>query len=235
MRSQAMRHVWELSKLMRVRSDFKGFKVVLKALHDFAWLHLCSPYITPPSRHSIPIHVPLPSTMPTILESKAHLSKSNHADPFRRIWVGFVEVCNKVWSIDVPFQKPQVFFMPIPLPLHQELQLSIVELIINHLFDLIPFLPFYDVQSGGGLVTLHLIRSGGTGMSLTTWKTRWICDIDGESLRWYACEPTGWTIGYGPRYRCANFFVGLVVLISEASRKTFLPTVNFGAGVCCWL
>ena len=72
-----------------------------------------------------------------------------------------------------------------------------------------------------------------TGMSLTTWKTEWIYDINGGSLRWYGCEPTGRTIGYGPRYRCANFFVGLVVLISEASRKTFLPTVNFGAGVRC--
>ena len=53
----------------------------------------------------------------------------------------------------------------------------------------------------------------------------------GGSLRQYVCEPTGQTIEYGPRYQCANFFIGLVVLMSEASRKTFSPTVNFGAGV----
>ena len=141
-----MRHLGELSKCMRVWSDFKGFKVVLWTLHDFAWLCRCSPYITLSSRCSVLMHVTLPSTMPTIPKSKAHLSKGNCADPFRSIWVGHIEVCNKVQSINVPFQKPQIFFMPIPLPLHQELQLSIVELTINHLFDLIPFLPFYNVR-----------------------------------------------------------------------------------------
>ena len=35
--------------------------------------------------------------------------------------------------------------MAIILPLHQELQLSVIELTINHLLDLIPFFALYNV------------------------------------------------------------------------------------------
>ena len=137
-----MRHVWEPSKLARVQSDFEGFEVVSWTSHDFMGLCRCSEVFAgvPLTLPSILMHVPLPSTMPTILELKAHLSKGNHADLFWSIWVGHIEVHDKVQSVNVPFRKPQVFFMPIPLPLHQELQLLIVGLTINHLFNLIPFL-----------------------------------------------------------------------------------------------
>ena len=59
--------------------------------------------------------------------------------------------------------------------------------------------------------------------------------MDGGSFSWYACKPTGWTLGYGLRYQCANFFEGLVVLISKASKKTLSPTTDIGAGVHLWL
>jgi hypothetical protein len=44
-----------------------------------------------------------------------------------------------------------------------------------------------------------LIGSGGAGMSLMTWNTGWMHDMDWGSFSQYACKPTGRTMGKGPR------------------------------------
>src|SRR6202789_408483 len=128
-------------------------------------------------------------------------------------------------------------FSSRPYPFHLTKYSSLLPFILLSITLSISYLrsPPTISGGGGGRGRRPMIGSGGAGMSLTTWKTGWSCDIDGGSFRRYACEPTGRTTGKGPKYRCANFFEGRVMLMSDASRKTFSPTVNVGAGVRRWL
>jgi hypothetical protein len=46
-----------------------------------------------------------------------------------------------------------------------------IEAAIDHLLNLVPLFTSNDLGGGGGFAHLPVIRSGGTGMSLMTWKT----------------------------------------------------------------
>src|SRR6202789_312357 len=193
----------------------------------------------------VPLTVPL--TSPPLQGAASRCEKPVHRSrnpmrPKRRALIRFGAFGCVLWKSSISCGASRSRsgiheFSSRPYPFHLTKYSSLLPFILLSITSSISYLrsPPTISGGGGGHGRRPTIGSGGAGMSLTTWKTGWSRDIDGGSFRRYACEPTGRTTGKGPKYRCANFFEGRVVLMSDASRKTFSPIANVGAGVRRWL
>src|SRR6202789_2214232 len=193
----------------------------------------------------VPLTVPL--TSPPLQGAASRCEKPVHRSrnpmrPKRRALIRFGAFGCVLWKSSISCGASRSHskiheFSSRPYPFHLTKYNSLLPFILLSITSSISYLcsPPMISGGGGGRRCRPVIGSGGAGISLTTWKTGCSHDIDGGSLRRYTCEPMGRTMGKGPRYRCANFLEGLVVLMSEASKKTFSPTANVGAGVRRWL
>src|SRR5277367_3285262 len=125
----------------------------------------CSPYITPPSRRSVPMRKPRSSW------SKPHATEKESIDTFRGVRVSPMEVRYKLRGVEITLGNPRVLLAAVSFPPHQVQQPPALYPAIDHLVNLVPPLSSYDLGGGGGRGHRPTIGSGGAGMSLTTWKT----------------------------------------------------------------
>lgn len=147
-----------------------------------------SPYITPPFKAQHP-NVQLPTTTVFVVEVE---------NPSFRI---STHLCVLVWwgglhgSLRLNGGLRDRFLKAMsPYPFHHTKYCNFLPLILLSIISSTSYLCSPPTISGGG--GLHILLPS---IGLMTWNTRWMHDMDWGSFSRYACEPTGQTMGKGPR------------------------------------